>query len=133
MPVSEAQRAGMLASYSSREGVLQALEVLAGVPLPKELREQVIEDTLRGAPQAKRAWTDRGMIEDVSAGPERVTIPVSTLVGGRDRVEHESGLREVFGRFLPQTAFRVLKGWPSLPAGGAGELARACTASLAKL
>jgi hypothetical protein len=29
----------------------------------------VIEDTLRGAPAAKRTWTERNMIEDVSAGP----------------------------------------------------------------
>ena len=42
--------------------------VLAGGPLPPELREQVIEDTLAGAPETKRAWTVRGMIEDVSAG-----------------------------------------------------------------
>jgi hypothetical protein len=45
MPVPEAQRAGMLASYGSRDGVLQALVVLAGTPLADELREQVIEDT----------------------------------------------------------------------------------------
>jgi 3-oxoadipate enol-lactonase len=49
MPVPEAQRAAMLFSYSSREGVEQALSVLAGSP---KLREQVIEDTLRGAPAA---------------------------------------------------------------------------------
>jgi len=67
MPVPEAQRASMLESYGSREGVLQALSVLAGGPLPPELRKQVSEDTLAGAPEAKRAWTVRGMIEDVSA------------------------------------------------------------------
>jgi len=89
MPVPEAQRAGMLASYGSREGVLQALAVLAGAPLPEDLSEQVIEDTLHGAPEAKRVWTDHGMIEDVSAGLDAVTIPVSILVGSRDRVEHE--------------------------------------------
>jgi len=54
MPVSQAQRAAMLDSYSSREAVEQALSVLAGGPLSPRLREQVIEDTLRGAPAAKR-------------------------------------------------------------------------------
>ena len=68
--------------------MLQALTVLAGTPLSVELREQVVEDTLRGTPEAKRVWTDRGMIEDVSAGLSVVTIPVSILVGSRDRVEH---------------------------------------------
>jgi pimeloyl-ACP methyl ester carboxylesterase len=74
MPVPEEQRAAMLVSYSSREGVEQALSVLAGAPLSPELREQVIDDTLRGAPGAKRAWTERGMIEDVSAGLVAVTV-----------------------------------------------------------
>jgi hypothetical protein len=53
MPAPEAQRAAMLASYGSREGVLQALTVLSAQPLPDQLREQVIEDTLAGAPAAK--------------------------------------------------------------------------------
>jgi pimeloyl-ACP methyl ester carboxylesterase len=134
MPVPQKQRAGMLASYGSREGVLGALAVLAGAPLPDELREQVIEDTLRGAPEAKRAWTDRGMIEDVSVGLDAVTVPVSIVVGSRDRVEHESALREVFGRLLPQATFRVLEGIGHLsPLEAPGELADACAKLLARL
>jgi pimeloyl-ACP methyl ester carboxylesterase len=42
MPVPEAQHAAMLDSYSSREGVEQALSVLAGGPLSPKLREQVL-------------------------------------------------------------------------------------------
>jgi pimeloyl-ACP methyl ester carboxylesterase len=134
MPVPEAQRAGMLASYGSREGVLQALSVLADAPLSDELREQVIEDTLRGAPEAKRAWTDRGMIEDISAGLDAVTIPVSIIVGNRDQVEHESALRKVFGRLLPQATFRVLENIGHLsPLEAPGELADACANLLASL
>jgi pimeloyl-ACP methyl ester carboxylesterase len=98
------------------------------------LREQVIEHTLRGAPEAKRAWTDRGMIKDVSAGLGAVTIPVSILVGSRDRVEHESALREVFGRHLPQATFRVLEGIGHLsPLEAPGELADICANLLAGL
>jgi pimeloyl-ACP methyl ester carboxylesterase len=62
MPVPDAQRAAMLDSYGSRQGMEQALAVLAGGPLSPELRDQVIEDMLRGAPAAKRAWTERNMI-----------------------------------------------------------------------
>jgi pimeloyl-ACP methyl ester carboxylesterase len=110
MPVPENQRAAMLESYGTREGVLQALSVLAGGLLSPEFREQVIEDTLRGAADAKRAWTEGGMIEDVSAGLDAVRVPVTVVIGDRDQVEHETALREVFGRFLPHTTFRVLKG-----------------------
>lgn len=80
MPVPEAVRAGMLQSYGSRDGVLQALAVLGGEPLSSEFREQVIEDTLRGAPEAKRAWTERGMILDYSrrmTQPGKTRIPLS--------------------------------------------------------
>jgi pimeloyl-ACP methyl ester carboxylesterase len=53
MSVPEAVRSGMLQFYGSREGVLQALVVIGGESLSNELREQVIQDTLRGAPGAK--------------------------------------------------------------------------------
>ena len=110
MPVPQEQRATMLESYRTREGVLQALSVLAGGPLSPESREQVIEDTLRGAADAKRAWTESGMIQDVSAGLDAVTVPVTAVIGDRDQVEHGAALREIFGRFLPHATFRVLKG-----------------------
>ncbi len=110
MPAPPEQRAAMLQSYGSRNGVLQALSLLAGGALSPELREQVIEDTLRGAATAKRAWTDSGMIEDVSAGLDAVAIPVMVVVGDLDQSEREAALREIFARFLPHTTFRVLKG-----------------------
>jgi pimeloyl-ACP methyl ester carboxylesterase len=134
MPVPEPQRGAMLASYMSREGVQQALTVLAGSPLSDVLRERVIEDTLRGAPGAKREWTERGMIEDVSTGLEAVTVPTTVVIGDRDRVEHESALRQAFGRFLPHATFRVLAGVGHLlPLERPGELAATCLDLVATL
>jgi pimeloyl-ACP methyl ester carboxylesterase len=134
MPVLEAQRGEMLVSYRSREGVEQALMMLAGSPLSESSRERVIEDTLRGAPGAKREWTERGMIEDVSTGLEAVIVPTIVVVGDRDRVEHESALRQAFGRLLPHVTFRVLAGVGHLsPLERPGELAAACLDLLATL
>jgi pimeloyl-ACP methyl ester carboxylesterase len=134
MPVPEAQRGAMLGSYMSREGVQQALMVLAGPALSDVACERVIEDTLRGAPEAKREWTERGMIEDVSAGLEAVTVPTIVVIGDRDQVEHESALRQAFGRFLPQAIFRVLAGVGHLsPLERPGELAAPCLDLLATL
>lgn len=134
MPVPDTIRAGMWESCGSRDGVLQALAVLGGNSLPSELREQVIEDTLRGAPEAKRAWTERGMIEDVSAGLAAVKIPVTVLVGDRDQVEHEAALRKIFAGFLPQARFHVLKGIGHLsPLEAPDALAEACQDLLAAL
>ncbi len=110
MQVPEEVRAGMLASYQSREGVQQALGVLAGSPLPHVLHEQVIADTLRGEAEAKRAWPDRGMTQDVSDRVEGVTVPVNVLIGEHDRIEREAVLRPALSRFLPQTTFTVVPG-----------------------
>jgi pimeloyl-ACP methyl ester carboxylesterase len=110
MPVPETVRAGMLQSYDTRAGVLQAIVVLGGESLSSELREQVIEDTLRGAPEAKRFWTECGMTQDVTAGLDAVKLPITVVIGDRDQVEHEAALRDIFARFLPQTSFRVLRG-----------------------
>jgi len=134
MPVPEEQRAAMLASYGSREGVLQALSVLAGRPLSPELRERVIEDTLRGAAGAKRAWTESGMIKDVSAGLDAVRAPVTVVIGDRDQVEHEGALREIFARLLPHATFRVLNGVGHLsPLEAPDAVADACSAFLDRL
>jgi pimeloyl-ACP methyl ester carboxylesterase len=134
MPAPEAQRAAMLASYGSRDGVLQALSVLTAEPLPDELREQVIEDTLAGAPEAKRVWTDQGMVEDISDGLMGVTSPTIVVTGDRDQVEHESALREVFGRCLPQATFRPLEGVGHLsPLQAPGAIADACLGMLERL
>jgi pimeloyl-ACP methyl ester carboxylesterase len=131
MPVPEEQRAAMLASYGSREGVLQALSVLASAPSPDEVREQVIEDTLAGAPDAKRAWTYRGMIEDISAGLAGATMPTIVVVGDRDQVEHEEALRAAFARFLPQATFRLLEGVGHLsPLQAPDAIADACRGML---
>jgi pimeloyl-ACP methyl ester carboxylesterase len=74
------------------------------------------------------------MIEDISAGLDAVTVPVSIIVGSLDRVERESTPREVFGRILPQATFRVLDGIGHLsPLEAPDELADACLDLLTKL
>lgn len=134
MPVPAAQRADMLASYSSREGVLQALSILAGSPLSSELREQVIEDTLRGAQGAKQAWTDCGMIQDVSACLDEVSVPVSIIVGSNDQVEQGPVLQKVFNRFLPQSTLQTVDGAGHLlPLEAPASLATTCTDMLIKI
>ncbi len=108
MQVPEEVRAGMLASYQSREGVQQALGVLAGSRLPRALHEQVIADTLRGEPAAKRAWPDRGMTQDVSAALQGVTLPVDVLIGDHDQIERGAVLRPALSRLLPQATFTIV-------------------------
>ena len=110
MQVPDEARVGMLASYRSREGVSQALGVLAGSVLEDTQREQVIADTLRGDEGAKLAWPQHGMTLDISASLRDVKLPVDVLVGERDQVEREPVLRPAVLRFLPQAAFTIVPG-----------------------
>jgi pimeloyl-ACP methyl ester carboxylesterase len=110
MRVPARQRSAMCRSYGSREGVLEALEVLTVNPLPQPLREQVITDTLRGTPGAKLTWTELGMTEDISVTSRAITVPVLVVVGDGDQVEREGALRAAFQRLIPQTRFKILPG-----------------------
>jgi pimeloyl-ACP methyl ester carboxylesterase len=57
MNVTKAQRKQMIQAYENREAVEFLIQnVLTAVPLPGQIREQIIEDTLKGAVPAKYAW-----------------------------------------------------------------------------
>jgi hypothetical protein len=39
--------------------------------------------------ETKHAWTERGMLQDVTEGLDAVKLPAVVVVGDRDQVEHE--------------------------------------------
>jgi len=90
----EEQRAVMLSAYESRESVGWVLDnVLTGSPLTAERREQVIEDSLRGTPQARAAWPNAAMREDITADVAAIDVPVLVITGERDQVDSVDTLR----------------------------------------
>ncbi len=109
MAVPAEQRAAMVAAYASREGVEQVLDhVLSARPLSAEQRERVIADSLRGAPQAKAAWPEAGMLEDITAEVGAIAVPVCVVAGECDRVERVEVLeRELLPR-IPGARMTVL-------------------------
>lgn len=110
LDVPESVRKSYVDLYQSREGAEIVLGNLTPHALPNALREQVIEDTLRGAPAAKRAWPLQGMIADISGETSRITVPVHIIAGGDDAVEPEASLRAAFGKVLDKVAFTVIPG-----------------------
>jgi pimeloyl-ACP methyl ester carboxylesterase len=61
----------------------------------------IIEDTLKGAPPAKKAWPEAGMIEDISAAVSNIEVPTLVLAGEKDQVERAETLeRELIPRIL---------------------------------
>ncbi len=107
LDVPEEQRQGMVAAYQTREGVMG---IVSALPLSDAHREQIVEDALRGSPEAKRAWPEQGMIEDISNEASRITAPVHIIVGSADVVETEASLRAAFSKVIPSAGYTVLPG-----------------------
>ncbi len=108
MAVAPEQRAAMLTSYQSRLGVEQAISILSGKPLSEAEREQVIADTLAGTPEAKREWTEHGMLAAVGSSLRNFDGPVRVIVGNVDKVEQPEVLRAAFRAALPQAIQRII-------------------------
>jgi pimeloyl-ACP methyl ester carboxylesterase len=93
-PAVDAQAADALShAYDSRATVSDALEhVLTHRPLPASLREQVITDSLAAGDDARLAWPQHGIIEDITAAASAIDVPVQVLAGQYDQVEPAASL-----------------------------------------
>jgi len=111
MALSDEQRAVLVSAYDSRESVGWVLDhVLTGSPLAAERREQVIEDSLRGAPQAKAAWPNVAMREDITADVAAIDVPVLVIAGERDQVDRLETLQAELLPRIPHAHLEVLPG-----------------------
>jgi 3-oxoadipate enol-lactonase len=127
MQVPLEMRAAMLDSYQTRQGAQEALNILTYQPLAEQEREALIADTLGGAADAKRSWTEHGMIAELGSDPLPIAVPTIVLVGDQDRVERAEALRRIYSRDLPQAELRVMSGVGHLsPLEAPEEIARAC-------
>jgi pimeloyl-ACP methyl ester carboxylesterase len=108
--IMPAQAREMLAgAYASRQTVEVAIDtVLTAKPLSAEDREQVIEDSLRGAPQAKVAWPKSTSLEDIAAQVGDIHVPTLVIAGALDRVDPPIRLQAELLPRIPQAAMRVL-------------------------
>jgi pimeloyl-ACP methyl ester carboxylesterase len=127
MQVPAEIRAAMLDSYQTRQGALEALKILTYQPLDEPEREALIADTLGGTADAKRFWTEHGMIAELATDLRQIAVPAIVLAGDQDRVERAETLRHIYARALPHAEFRVMPGVGHLsPLEAPGEIARAC-------
>jgi pimeloyl-ACP methyl ester carboxylesterase len=111
MLLPDEQRTGMLGAYASRESVEWLLDnVLTGSALSKEDREQVIEDSMRGAPQAIAAWPNVMMREDISADVAAIDVPVHVIAGDKDQVDRVETLKKELLPRIAGVSLEVLNG-----------------------
>lgn len=105
----DAQRATLTGAYQTRESVSFVIDhVLTARPLSAVQREQVIEDSLRGAPQAKAAWPDIAMREDITAATASIDVPTIVISGELDKVDSIETLEAELLPRIPHAALHVL-------------------------
>lgn len=104
-------RAGMATAYDSRENVITAIEhMLTARPLSEALREQVIADSLRGAPQAKAAWPHSTSQEDITGDVAAINVPTLVIAGELDRVDPVTVLQAELLSRIPHAVLHELVG-----------------------
>ena len=109
MAVPLEQRMQMIEAYDARQSVEFLIEhVLTAIQVSEEHREMIIQDTLRGAPQAKRAWPEAGMIEDISQFVGNINVPTLVLAGEKDQVERVEILKRELVPRIPGAQMRVI-------------------------
>jgi pimeloyl-ACP methyl ester carboxylesterase len=101
----------MANAYSTRETVIMAVEQMmtAKALSPKHL-EEVIEDSLRGAPQAKAAWPRSTSLEDITREVTAISVPIVVIAGELDRVDSIDLLKTELLSRLPHAELHVLPG-----------------------
>lgn len=126
MLVSDEQRATLAAAYLSRESVEFVIDqVLTAKPLDADCREQVIEDSLKAAPQAKAAWPNVAMAEDITAAVALIDAPTLVIAGELDQVDRVATLQAELLPRIPQAAMYILPGTGHLsPLEAPAEVAR---------
>lgn len=120
------QRAMLRGAYQSRASVEFVIDhVLTGQVLDAACRAQVIADSLKGAPQARLAWPDIAMREDITAAVAAIDVPTIVLSGALDQVDPVATLQAELLPRIPHAALHVLPGVGHLaPLEAPAELAR---------
>lgn len=109
MRLSPQERTLLTSAYSSRESVGYVIDnVLTAKELNAAQREQVIEDSLKGSPQAKKAWPDVMMAEDITADVAAIKVPAMVILGEQDKVERRPVLEAELLPRIPQATLHII-------------------------
>ncbi|GLS18185.1 hydrolase [Labrys miyagiensis] len=111
MAIPPEAREAMARAYATRESIGMAIDQMltAKVLSPKD-REQVIEDSLRGAPQAKAAWPWSTSLEDITRDVAAINVPTIVIAGELDRVDSVDLLKKELLPRIPHAALHVVPG-----------------------
>lgn len=111
-PTVDAQAADAVShAYDSRTAVSDAVQhVLTYRPLPADLREQVLTDSLAAGDDARLAWPRHGLTKDITAAASAIEVPVLVLAGEHDQVDPPASLEANLLPVIPGARMIVIEG-----------------------
>ncbi|MBN3767607.1 alpha/beta hydrolase [Burkholderia sp. Ac-20365] len=124
--LSDEERVMLTGAYRTRESVEFVIDnILTARSLDAARREQAIDDSLKGAPQAKAAWPNVAMLEDITAEVASIDTPTIVVSGEFDQVDRIETLQAELMPRIPHATMHILPGVGHLsPLEAPSELAR---------
>lgn len=109
-PMSDADRATALAGWGDLDHAEATLARITARPLGPHARDLALDDMLRAAAGAWRAWLETGSREDIAAALARIVVPTMILCGSDDSVLPVAVHRRETMSRLPDAALRIVAG-----------------------
>jgi pimeloyl-ACP methyl ester carboxylesterase len=109
MPFPPERREGMVNVMNSADLIQQTIDtMLTAKRLGAEVNAQVIEDGLRGSPEAKRAWPLSTSQEDLREVVGRIEVPTLIIAGELDKVDPASELKSQLLPRIPHAEMKII-------------------------
>jgi pimeloyl-ACP methyl ester carboxylesterase len=84
----------MASAYESADSVGMAIDhMLTGKSLSEKHRQQVIQDSLKGLPEAKAAWPKSASQEDITGEVGKINVATLIIAGELDKVDSPTVLK----------------------------------------
>jgi pimeloyl-ACP methyl ester carboxylesterase len=110
-PIPKEQIENMKHAYDSADSIGWTVDnVLTGGSLDDAARGRIIEDSLRGAPQAKLAWPTAAIHENISGAVAAINVPTLVIGGELDKVDPPEVLRKEVLPQISQSRLEVIPG-----------------------
>ncbi len=109
-PISDEDRAHLLASWGNRAAMAAIVVKIAARPIGPADREQLVADMLLASEAAWRAWLTDGSREDIGEALDEIRVPVTILSGSDDRTIPAEVLRRDIAERLTDARLEIIAG-----------------------
>jgi pimeloyl-ACP methyl ester carboxylesterase len=109
-PITDADRAHLLASWGDRDAMTAIVEKISVRPLSVSGKDGLVDDMLLASKSAWEAWLKHGSREDISGSLHEVAVPIDLVVGDGDRTIPAAMLRRELLERAPDAVMESVAG-----------------------